>query len=305
VRTILTVICAVLLLHSVANAQVQTVQWADERLTVQATNASLRALFEEVAQRTGIVVTGADRLIGFRSLDIRDKPLAEALEVLLEHVNFVVTREKGLFHLRIHSMSGAAPAAVSPIVVPGLTDRVVTREQPIAEIPGQPDPDDDEREEREEAQREEQEELAALEQVAEGKAPDRVEEITNALQSDYAEVRIRALHLLVAHPSPDVIEEIVSTFEDDEPNVALTASDILATMPADAVLEALERQLAPDVSYEAQFAALRALALRGDVASIPAVRRAVSEGAPQLRAFAAALVRALETRARTAAKPKG
>jgi hypothetical protein len=295
---------AVLLLHSVVRAQVQTVQWADERMTVQATNASLRALFEEVARRTGIVVTGADRLVGNRSLDIRDKPLAEALEALLENVNFVVTREKGLFHLRIHSMSGAAPLAVAPIVIPGLTDRVVIREPPAAALPGEPDPDDDEREEQEEAQREEQEELASLEQVAEGKAPDRVEEITNALQSDYAEVRMRALHLLAAHPSPDVIEEILSTFEDDEPNVALTASDILATMPAEVALKALERQLAPDVSYEAQFAALRSLALRGDVSSIPVVRRAVGEGHPTLRAFAEALVHALETRARTAAKPK-
>jgi hypothetical protein len=304
-RTILTLICAVLLLHSVVKAQAQTVRWADERLTVQATNAPLRVLFEEVAQRTGIVLTGVDRLVGYRSLDIREKPLAEALEVLLENVNFVVTREKGLFHLRIHSMSGVAPATVPPIVIPGLTDRVVVPEELVAEPPGQPDPDDDEREEKEEAQREEQEELTALEQVAEGKAPDRVEEITNALQSDYAGVRMRALHLLAAHPRPEVIEEIMSTFEDDEPNVAMTASDIMATMPAEPALKALERQLAPDVSDAVQFAALRSLALRADVASLAAVRRAVREGHPRLRAFAEALVQALEARERLATKPKG
>lgn len=302
----LTVTLAVLL--NAAASQSGAVQWSGERLTVQAVNAPLRTLLEDVARRTGIVLTGADRLAGTCTVDIRDKPLAEALGVVLEHVNFIVTREHGLFHLRIHSMMGTAPPAVGPIVIAGLTDQVVTREDRSAAVPEPADPDDDDDEtEKDEEQREEQEELETLAGLAARPATGaNLLQLSNALVSDYSEVRIRALHLLAARSGdPDALEEIVSAFQDDEMNVVLTASDILASIPGEAAGEALQLQLANQGWPDAQFGALRALALRAEVSSIPAVRRIVRDGHPKVREFAAQLLTALEERARTAVKPQG
>src|SRR5688572_17670609 len=98
--------CAMLLLPSAVDAQVApargpTVSWTDNRLTVQAENVPLQELLEEVARRTGVVLTGADRLLGVRSVEFRDTTLSEAVRILLEHVNYLVTNEKGQFHIRI------------------------------------------------------------------------------------------------------------------------------------------------------------------------------------------------------------
>ena len=83
------IVLGVLLLDGAA-AQATQVQWSGDRLTVNAVNASLRALVEDVAQRAGIVVTGIDRLAGGRSIQIRDASLYEGLKVLLQGVNFVI-----------------------------------------------------------------------------------------------------------------------------------------------------------------------------------------------------------------------
>lgn len=286
------ILLAVLL--SSAPAQTAVVQWTGERLTVRSVNAPLRALMDDVAQRTGIIVSGADRLVGNTPVDIRDAYLTDALQILLANVNFIITRQDGLLHLRIHSMTGNAPPASGPISIPGLTDQLVNRSD---RVPGSPaaDADDDEK----------REELAALERAAESLDADSTLEISSALQSDYSDVRIRALHLLGARSEdPDAIAEILSAFSDEDENVVLTASDLLASIPGLAVLDALENQLTPDTSEELQFAALRSLALRGDISSIDAVRRTARQGPVAVRAFAEQLLKALEERAKESAAPK-
>jgi hypothetical protein len=288
----------VVLLHSAA-AQTPVVQWTADRLTVRAVNVPLRTLLENVAKRTGITLTGADRLSGTRTVDIRDAHLADALSILLENVNFIVTRETGLIHLRIHSMStGAASMDLSPISIPGLTDEIASRTEEVAPSPEpspeQGDPDDDKAVE-----------LETLEQAAETDGIDSLPEISGALQSDYREVRLRALQLLVARSEdPDAIAEIVSAFSDADRSIVLTASDLLASIPGNAALEALENQLMPENAEELQLPALRALALRADVSSIDAVRRAAREGPEKVRGYAQQLLEILEERLATGTRPR-
>jgi len=282
---------SVILLAVLLNAsapQSTVVQWTGDRVTVRAVNTPLRTLLEDVAQRTGILLSGADRLAGNETVDIRNASLEDALQILLANVNFIVTRENGQFHLRVYSMTGHAPPT-GPISIPGLTDQVVTRTGDVVQPQDPADPDDD-------SAVEEAQELADLELAAQG--ADSVLDVSEALQSDHTEVRIRALHLLAARSEePDAITEIVSAFSDEDMNVVLTASDLLASIPGLAALDAIESQLIPENENEVQIAALRTLALRGDVSSIDVVRRTAGEAPPPVRELAQWLLQALEERA--------
>ena len=289
---------SVILLAVLLNAsapQSTVVQWTGDRVTVRAVNTPLRTLLEDVAQRTGILLSGADRLAGNETVDIRNASLADALQILLANVNFIVTRENGQFHLRVYSMTGHAPPT-GPISIPGLTDQVVTRTGDVVQPQDPADPDDD-------SAVEEAQELADLELAAQG--ADSVLNVSEALQSDHTEVRIRALHLLAARSEePEAITEIVSAFSDEDMNVVLTASDLAAAIPGLAALDAIESQLTPENENEVQIAALRTLALRGDVSSIDVVRRTAGEAPPPVRELAQWLLQALEERATAAADRK-
>ena len=282
---------SVILLAVLLNAsapQSTVVQWTGDRVTVRAVNTPLRTLLEDVAQRTGILLSGADRLAGNETVDIRNASLEDALQILLANVNFIVTRENGQFHLRVYSMTGHAPPT-GPISIPGLTDQVVTRTGDVVQPQDPADPDDD-------SAVEEAQELADLELAAQG--ADSVLDVSEALQSDHTEVRIRALHLLAARSEePEAITEIVSAFSDEDMNVVLTASDLAAAIPGLAALDAIESQLIPENENEVQIAALRTLALRGDVSSIDVVRRTAGEAPPPVRELAQWLLQALEERA--------
>jgi len=289
---------SVILLAVLLNAsapQSTVVQWTGDRVTVRAVNTPLRTLLEDVAQRTGILLSGADRLAGNETVDIRNASLEDALQILLANVNFIVTRENGQFHLRVYSMTGHAPPT-GPISIPGLTDQVVTRTGDVVQPQDPADPDDD-------SAVEEAQELADLELAAQG--ADSVLDVSEALQSDHTEVRIRALHLLAARSEePEAITEIVSAFSDEDMNVVLTASDLAAAIPGLAALDAIESQLIPENENEVQIAALRTLALRGDVSSIDVVRRTAGEAPPPVRELAQGLLQALEERATAAADRK-
>ena len=315
------IVLGVLLLDGAA-AQATQVQWSGDRLTVNAVNASLRALVEDVAQHAGIVVTGIDRLAGGRSIQIRDASLYEGLKVLLQGVNFVIVTKGQVTYLRIHSMSEIAPVTPgSAIHIAGLTDRVVVDEagssvssaldppdeKPKVEQPQEQNQEKQEKEETEaEAELEEAEQqLAELETLAQDEKVAAVQ-VVDAVQSSHATVRRRALQLLGARPpSPETIDQIAAAFTDDDMNVVLTASDVLAGISDELAIRALERQLDTGQGELVQFAALRSLALRAEVASLPAIRRVAREGYPANRGFAERLVIALEERAKVAPKSKG
>jgi hypothetical protein len=317
-------------LLAAAAMQPPTITWTGERLTVQATDASLRMLLEEVAARTGLVVTGADRLAGRESVDIHDAHLIDALKTLLTNVNYMVTLENGRFHLRVQSMVGGASAATGtaatagtapvprapsapaqgPIDIPGLTDRSMVPDLEPEPTPGGADEqlskeekallEADAKEEKEAAAAE----LADLERAAAGNEEDRQQQMADALLSDYRDVRLRALHLLAdvaKGQDPGVGEELVSAFSDHDVEVAVTAADLLASIPGSNVRATIETQLTPENAPTLQFAALRALALRADIDSIPAVAAVAKEGAPEVRRLAERLLQALQERAASGA----
>jgi hypothetical protein len=290
-------VISLVLLLSAASDQLAVVECTGDRVTVRAVNAPLRNLVEEVAARTGIVLTGVEELTGAESIDIRNEYLEAALKALLEHVNYVVTREEGILHLRIHSMVHEPPAPVEPISIAGLTDVIVggPRTAPQLDVRAQPkDPDDEDKEEEES---EENEELANLERATQSIDDDATLQISASLTSDHVNVRIRALHLLAARAvDPDALAEIASAFSDENSEVVLTASNLLASIPGSAAQEAIESLLLPDSAPELHYAALRSLALRGDPSSITAVRRAAEQGPAEVREYAGQLLTALEQR---------
>ena len=290
--------CALLLmLHGVAYAQTTSVSWANERLTVRAVNAPLAELVTEVAAKTGITVLGLDKLSGRRSIELADLSLSEALPKLLEDVNYLVTRRNGMFQIRIHSMSGSARAQAAetgPLHVPGLTDRRVGEHNQVSEVLDLEEVDEDE-----------QDELIELEEVGQAKGAESLQGLLEAMSSDYVVVRVRAVQLLAQHNEPAALAAVISALRDEDLDVSLTASDALAEMPGDAVAKALFQQLAPKVEVSVQGGALRTLALRADIATIPLLQKVIPSIHPQLQEVAAVVLKKLEDRAKAAAKAKG
>jgi hypothetical protein len=149
--------------------------------------------------------------------------------------------------------------------------------------------------------REQAADLAELERAATSDDEDQMQQIADALQSDHRAVRVRALQLLAARgEEAGAVEEMIAAFSDHDVEVVQTAVDLLVSLPGSGVRETIESQLTPDSAPTLQFAALRALALRGDVASIPAVAAVVHEGPIETRRLADSLLRALQERAEAA-----
>lgn len=296
-RRPLTLLCAAVLLWLPGGLDAQTgarapmVRWAGDRLTVQAVNTPLQDILEQVASQTGIIVTGADRLAGRRSVDIRDATLHDAIRVLFEHVNYLSTMQRGVIHVRIHSMTGEARSNMDgPVHIPGLTDRVA----------GQSDVVDDQVD-VEELDEDEADELEGLEDTLVIDKRTAVADLTTALESEYISVKLRALQLLGFRSAPDAIPALIEALGDEDLDIALTASDVLAAMPGAAPLEALLDLLVDHTEADVQFAALRALALRADLSTLPRLRVAVPHTDPLVREQAALLLKELERRATAAA----
>ncbi len=289
--------CAlVVALCGVADAQT-SVSWANQRLTVRAVNAPLAELVAEVATRVGMTVIGVNRLQGQRSIDISDLPLAEALPKVLDGVNYLITRYNGAFQIRIHSMSGsgrATPVEKGPLHVPGLTDRRVGEHQQVSETLDFEEVDEDE-----------QEELIGLEEIGKTLAADSLLELLEAMESDFFVVRVRAVQLLAQFKDPRALASILAALGDEDYDVSLAASDTLAEMPGEAVTKALFQQFAPRVEPDVQFGALRALALRADLATIPLLMKSMPVMNPLLHELAADVLGKLEARAKALAKAKG
>lgn len=290
--------CALLLmLHGVAHAQTSSVSWANERLTVRAVNAPLAELVTEVAAKAGMTVVGLDKLSGRRSIDLADLSLGEALPKLLEDVNYLVTRRNGMFQIRIHSMSGsvgAQTAETGPLHVPGLTDQRVGEHNQMSEVLDLEEVDEDE-----------QDELIELEEIGQAKGAESLQGLLEAMTSDFVVVRVRAVQLLAHHNEPAALAAVISALRDEDVDVSLTASEALAEMPGDAVVKALFQQLAPKVEVSVQGGALRTVALRADIATIPLLQKAMPSIHPQLQEVAAVILKKLEDRAKVAAKAKG
>jgi len=157
------------------------VQWVDGRLTVRAQGLPLKVVVDAVAAETGIAFSGTDRLRGTLSVEFENRDPLEGISLLLEGVNYLVSREAGALHVQVHSMSGAVAAPVArtgKIIIAGLSD--------VGPGESEPDPDDDD----------EIEELSTLVQALEAPGPDAMAEILTSTRSDYISVRIAAVRAL-------------------------------------------------------------------------------------------------------------
>jgi len=285
---------ALLVLTSTAFAQSASVSWTNERLTVRAVSVPLPDLVNEVAAKAGMTVVGLDKLSGRRSIDLADMPLGEALPKVLEGVNYLVTRHQGALQIRIHSMAASAQIVEKgPLLVPGLTDLRVGEHSQLNDTLDVEDVDEDE-----------QEELIDLEEIGKAKGVASLEGLLEAMNSDFFVVRVRAVQLLSQYSEPAALAAVVSALGDDDADVSLAASDALAEMPGDAVTEALFRRLAPKVDVDVQGGALRTVALRADLATIPLLQKSLPSIDPQLQELAAEVLKKLEARAKALAKAK-
>lgn len=292
-RHLIGICAAFLALSGAAAAQSSSVSWADERLTVHAVDAPLSELVAEVAAKTGLTVVGTTRLQGRRSLDLADATLPEALPRLLDGVNYLVTRHDGSFQVTIHSMrssGGAENVETGPLYVPGLTDLIVGAQQgQNTEV------------EFEEIDDDEQEELDELEELGRTKGAASLRRLLRTMRSDFFGVRVRAVQLLAEYTEPAALAAIVDALGDEDADVSVVASDALAEMPGKAVVTALFQQLARDVEVDVQGGALRSVALRADLATIPLLSKALPDIHPQLQELAAEMLRKLEARAKALA----
>src|SRR5262245_20666688 len=86
-----TFVCAAIacLTSSVASAQPR-LEFVDGRLTVHVVDAVLHDVIGRLVELNIIEVVGQDRLVGTVSAEVVDKPVVEALDVLLAGYNFVI-----------------------------------------------------------------------------------------------------------------------------------------------------------------------------------------------------------------------
>lgn len=290
--------CAlVLALTGTAFAQNPTVSWANDRLTVRAKNAPLAELVTEVAAKAGMTVVGIAKLTGQRSIELVDLPLGEALPKLLDGVNYLVTRRNSVYQIRIHSMGGSSRAEgveKGPLHIPGLTDLRVGEHNQVSDTLDSEEVDEDE-----------QDELVELEEIGQAKGAESLQGLLEAMKSDFFVVRVRAVQLLAQYNEPAALAAVLSALGDDDADVSLAASDALAEMPGEAVVPALFQRLAPKVEVDVQGGALRTVALRADLATIPLLQKSMPSIHPQLQEVAALILKRLEDRAKAAAKAKG
>ena len=287
---------ALWVLTGIAFAQSTSVSWVNERLSVRALNTPLAELVTEVTSRVGITVVGVERLSGRVSIDFADLALSEAVPKLLDGVNYLVTRHNGVYQIRIHSMSGSSRAEgvdQGPLHIPGLTDLRVGEHNQVSDVLDSDEVDEDE-----------QDELVELEEIAQMSGSESLRGLLEAMTSDFFVVRVRAVQLLAQYKEPAALAAIVSALGDEDADVSLAASDALAEMPGETVVKALFEQLAPRVDLDVQGGALRTVALRADLATIPLLKKSMPAIHPQLQELAAEVLKKLEARATARAKAK-
>src|SRR5437870_1250599 len=76
-----------------AFAQSFKVEWADERLTVVGTEASLADVLTEVARQTRARVVGVEKATGSVTVDIQQATLRDGFQTLLAGVSYVMSVE--------------------------------------------------------------------------------------------------------------------------------------------------------------------------------------------------------------------
>jgi hypothetical protein len=248
---------------AVIHAQSFNVEWADERLSVAASDASLPAVLAEVGRQTNVRFVGLDRITGNLNADVKRALLLDALETLLADVNYLVSKDSSSGQpdtrlvIWLHPRTGGAPAANSSV-----TD---------AQSPAAPADNG-----------------ALLE-----KMPAVLDSWLTALKSDDAAVRMQALQRLPVQDeyASTVSQVLEGALEDADANVRDQAFELLSVhAPEEKVLERVESLLAHP-SAEVRVSAVSALRGRSGDDVERLLNRALSDQSSAVQTAASELLR--------------
>jgi hypothetical protein len=249
------------------------ITWANERLSVRASNAPLADVIAEVGRLTGIEVNGREKLTGLISVDIVDVPAKQALVTILADVNYIMQERPGpegrpgrQLVVRVHSMAGyalPASALTEPVYVPALAELVaeqaaVVEEEKEEEREDDPDSfDDDVREAKLEASQ-----LANEGAFGPKASVSSLIKLTENL--DNVEIRLEALKTLGARPMQAALPSLLKALGDHVLDVSSAVVEILGQATDRASLQAVGQLLQTTANRDVRIGALRVLALRGD-----------------------------------------
>jgi HEAT repeat protein len=301
-------VCAALAWGTVGEAQAPfTVRWANDRLSVRASDAPLQDVVAEVARQSGLKVVGADKLQGRLTVDFAELSAVDALKALLTDVNYFVQQEpeveKGRIGLilRVHSMARvdaaplSAPGSAKPALhVPALDAILESEAEDLADEKEEEadDPDID---------AENRQYLAAAQDLvlsgAFGSAAS-VTALERYMQSDNPQIRLEALKAFSQRPISDSLLPLLEALEDDAIEVRRIAIDALgrASDPESLLKVGLLLEKDPDISL--RYNALRILVLRADPSSTVHLRNALKDEDPTVREVATEMLAEFERLAR-------
>jgi hypothetical protein len=252
-----------------------TVSWANDRLSVRASDALLSDIVAEVGRLAGVQVIGSDNLAGRLTVDFADLLIIEALRTLLTDVNYFVHEQRESqgsrtwLVLRVHSMARANatpafPSAVSLLGIPAIDAliEIEAAEAADGELDEQEDPD------LQEENRANKLEAKALAASGAFGVQASVSTLLEYMKSEKGEIRLEAVKAFSKRPIAMSLAPLTEALADDSIAVRRAAIEVLGRATDRESLEKVGLLLEKHPESLVRFGALRILALRGDPASI-------------------------------------
>ena len=280
-RIVFTLLPSFALLASVAHAQSSmTVRWSEERLTVQASGATVASVLREVARQTHVQIRGLEKAAGTSDVEFAGKHLIDGLRVLLEDFNYVIVLSSAesaptiLIHSRVAPDNSTADRSPRPGPRPDDADSTETSER----LATSDERDQDQEEQIEAADRLNDASLESLQRVV----------LTGSTAA-----RIAAMNAMAARHPAAAVEAVAAAIDDPEPALSGAAMQILSQIDHPKATEAIGATLRHS-NPAVRRAALELLFLRNDPESVPYVVPIVDDPDPSFRARAQELIKALE-----------
>jgi len=283
------------------------VTWANGGLTVHAAEAPLSDVLQKVAQLTGIVLVGQEKLAGNVSVDFANLPPEPALVKLLANVNYVVQEIVGAdanaprqLVVRIHSMTEGTQrdsALTGSISVPALESLFVEEMHDVADEK-EVEADDDDPDAFEDARKDKFDAAKLASEGAFGPDAD-VKQLLKLVENYYNDdIRLEALKALGARPIEVSRRAAIKALGDEVWEIRMTAVEILGRDKSPGSLATLGRLLEKSEDTDVRIGTLRVLALRADPQSEVYLRAVLKDDDPTIRAAAEQILAELDRRAR-------
>jgi hypothetical protein len=209
----LVILILVLSASSAPSFSALTVEWKNDRLSVVAENVPLARVLQEVADQTGLKLEGGDTLHAEVSVSFSAMPLADALDRLLVHVNYLTIDQAPL--------QGATRPPVALLL---FGEKMAPRSYDVrtrAVLPVEsPAPDEGA---IEESPRDRQR-LTALEAAAQR---DDMAALRVALFDPAPLIHMRALTLMLEGDTPKTLAFLISVARSNDPAPRLQALELL------------------------------------------------------------------------------